>query len=453
MMNIKVSIVMPSYNVIHYIEECLESVVNQSLKDIEIICVDAFSNDGTREVIQKYAKEDRRIILVDDDKKSCGYSYNKGIALAKGQYIGFVETDDYIRPDMFEILYKQALENQLDYVKANHIPFINIDEYQRYFKEERIFGVPELKHLYGKIINPSEHPEILWPDHCMWNGIYDINFLKKNKVKLNESKGASYQDHGFQWQTMCSAKRALYLDEGLYYYRKDNENASMKNPQGMIKDFDEFVFVKKYLEHNPAILREHWWVYYQKLLGTIRNWSCNLLIDNETLPEEFNEVYEQYRSELKKGYENGYLDPVKIGFGQYEELHMLLKSKEFYLSYLYQSIQVRISYQKHVAEKLRNKKNIVIIGAGDYGRKLFVTLKKYQLDNICSFADNDSTKYNTKMFGKMIMSVENAVQQYPDADFVIANALYYMDIMRQLVNIGITPDRISYYKITDMELF
>lgn len=452
-MDIKVSIIMPSYNVVRYIEECMDSVVNQSLKEIEIICVDAFSTDGTREIIKNYAEKDNRITLLDDDKKSCGYSYNKGIASAKGEYIGFVETDDYVRSDMFEILYDLASKDHLDYAKANHIPFINIDEKQRYFKEERIFGIPGLNHLYSSMIDPSEHPEILWPDHCMWNGIYDATFLKKNKIRLNGSKGASYQDHGFQWQTMCSAKRAVYLDEGLYFYRQDNENASMKDSKGMIRDHAEFMFVKKYLENNPTTLREHWWVFYQKLFDSLRRWSCNLLRDHKTLPEEFNDVYEQYRQELKKGVENGYLDPIKIGFKRYEELHMLMRSRDFYLSYLYQNVQERMVYQKNIAKKLRNEKQIVIVGAGDYGKKLFVMLNKYRSSIICAFADNDPEKHGTFLFKKEILSVENAARRYTDANFVIANEIYYMDIMRQLVKIGVAPDQISYYKITGMELF
>ena len=149
--------------------------------------------------------------------------------------------------------------------------------------------------------------------------------------------------------------------------------------------------------------------------------------------------------------ENSYLDPIKIVFGQYEELQMLLKSKEFYLSYLYQSVQGRIGYQKNIADKLRDKNNIVIVGAGDYGKKLFALLKKHGVNSVCAFADNDPKKHNTDMFGKTVLSVENAVKQHEDANFVIANAVYYMEIMRQLVNGGVQPDQISYYKTTDLE--
>lgn len=448
----KVSVIMPSFQVVHYIRECLESVVSQTLKEIEIICVDADSTDGTREIIKEYAKRDNRIILVNDDQKSCGYSYNKGIALARGEYVGFVETDDYVRKDMFETLYNLAKKNQLDYVKGNHIPFISVDNEYRYFEEERIFSAPELRGLYGRIFNPLEYPEILWPDHCMWNGIYDRTFLKKSKIKLNETKGASYQDHGFQWQTMCSARRAMYIDEGLYYYRRDNESASMKNPKGMIKDFAEFIFVKEYLKANSLIKKGHWWVYYQKMLGSIRSWSSNLLVNCDVLPEAIDEIFDRYLDEFREGEAQGYFDPIKIGFDRFDELQMLLKSKELYISYLRAMVQSRISYQNRKIEELSNKNQIVIAGAGNFGKKLFVLLKKNKVETVCAFCDNDKEKQQTKLFGKSVLDVQKCIEQYGDAHFVIANAVYYMDIMRQLLQYGVEEKQISYYRITDMEL-
>lgn len=97
---------MPSYNVGIYIGECIESVVSQTLKDIEIICVDAGSTDGTLEILEEYAAKDERIRLLHSDMKSYGHQMNMGLASACGEYIGIVETDDFIAPDMYEELYR-----------------------------------------------------------------------------------------------------------------------------------------------------------------------------------------------------------------------------------------------------------------------------------------------------------------------------------------------------------
>ena len=104
----KISVIMPSLNVASYIEECIESVLNQDMRDIEIICIDAGSTDGTRELIQKYADNDKRIRIIDSEIRSYGHQINIGIREAKGEYISIVETDDYIAANILSYLYKQA---------------------------------------------------------------------------------------------------------------------------------------------------------------------------------------------------------------------------------------------------------------------------------------------------------------------------------------------------------
>ncbi|ELZ6270419.1 glycosyltransferase family 2 protein, partial [Campylobacter coli] len=94
--NPKVSVVVPSLNSIKYIHECIDSILNQTLKDIEIICVDAGSTDGTLEVLREYEKNDERLKVIVSDKKSYGYQINLGIKEAKGEYLGIVESDDCI---------------------------------------------------------------------------------------------------------------------------------------------------------------------------------------------------------------------------------------------------------------------------------------------------------------------------------------------------------------------
>ena len=114
----KVSVIMPCLNMEKYIRQCLNSVVCQTLKEIEIIIVDAGSKDGTLEILREYAREDARIQVLHSDKKSYGYQMNRGIAMASGEYIGIVETDDFIEPDMMAVLYGKAVETGADYVKA-----------------------------------------------------------------------------------------------------------------------------------------------------------------------------------------------------------------------------------------------------------------------------------------------------------------------------------------------
>ena len=118
--NIKVSIVVPIYNVEKYLSQCLESLVNQSLKDIEIICVNDGSTDESAKIIDDFAKRDNRIKVITKENTGYGNSMNQGFDAASGEYLGIVESDDYADRNMFETLYNIAKNNDLDVVKSSY---------------------------------------------------------------------------------------------------------------------------------------------------------------------------------------------------------------------------------------------------------------------------------------------------------------------------------------------
>ena len=116
--NVKASIIVPVYNAEQYLQECLDSILAQTLKDIEIIAIDDGSPDNCGKIIDEYAKKDKRLKAIH--QKNSGYTtaVNKGIQLAKGEYIGIIESDDWIEPNMYEVLYKNAKENNTDVTKG-----------------------------------------------------------------------------------------------------------------------------------------------------------------------------------------------------------------------------------------------------------------------------------------------------------------------------------------------
>ena len=119
----KVSIIVPTYNVEAYLVECMESITNQTLEDIEIICINDGSTDGSLAILKSYAEKDKRIVLVDKENGGYGIGMNIGMSLATGEYIGIVEPDDFVPVNMFGDLYKIAKENDLDFVKADFYRF------------------------------------------------------------------------------------------------------------------------------------------------------------------------------------------------------------------------------------------------------------------------------------------------------------------------------------------
>lgn len=253
--NPKVSVVVPSLNSIKYIHECIDSILNQTLKDIEIICVDAGSTDGTLEVLREYERNDKRLKVIVSDKKSYGYQMNLGIKEAKGEYLGIVESDDYIKEDMYQVLYFTIEKFQCDVVRGNILGFEEV-EGEKQFTELPISYIPE---LYFKLLNFKNDQRII---KDTWNmnqsGIYRLNFIKQNNIYFNETPGASYQDTGFWFQTSAFARSVYIHNEAYYCYRRDNPNSSCHSKEKVYCICEEYDFIrerfKDCIELNTIIL-------------------------------------------------------------------------------------------------------------------------------------------------------------------------------------------------------
>lgn len=127
-----VSVVVPVLNTREYVRECLESIKNQTLKEIEVLCVDGGSTDGTLEIVEEYMKKDRRFRLITDTKGSYGAQVNRGMELATGDYVAIAEPDDYVAEDMYQSLYQEAVQTGADIVRSDYCRFIG-DRDERFF--------------------------------------------------------------------------------------------------------------------------------------------------------------------------------------------------------------------------------------------------------------------------------------------------------------------------------
>ena len=182
MKKIKVSVIMPSLNVAPYIEECIRSVLYQSLKEIEIICIDAGSTDGTVEILKKYEKADQRMKIVNFGVKSYGAQVNYGILAAQGEYIAILETDDFIEAKMYETLYCAAEEHHADYAKADFKKFFVLKSGEYLYSTVNLFE-HEKTEFYGKLINPHSMDDLYKADYNIWKGIYKRDFLIQNHIR------------------------------------------------------------------------------------------------------------------------------------------------------------------------------------------------------------------------------------------------------------------------------
>ena len=242
----KVSVVVPVYNVEKYLPECLNSIMQQSLKEIEIIVVDDGSTDDSLSIIEDYAKKDSRIVVISKENRGYGHSMNRGFEKAQGEYIGIVESDDCARPEMFEKLYEQASLNNADIVRSNY--YTMADNGTKF----DLIDILNLAHApYYGVFNPQDYQDILRGSPAIWTGIYKRDFITKSDITFLESAGASYQDTGFMLKVLIAAERVVLMREAFLNYRIDNESSSVKSGAKVFCVSDEYASLEDFLFHYP----------------------------------------------------------------------------------------------------------------------------------------------------------------------------------------------------------
>ena len=315
----KVSIIVPTYNVENYLRECMDSIVGQTLKDIEIICINDGSTDGSLEILKNYAAKDPRIVIVDKKNEGYGVGMNIGLERASGEYIGIVEPDDFVPANMYEDLYNVAKKNNLDFVKADFYRFKrssngNMDlVYNHLSKNEEDYNV---------VFNPSTDPKTLLYIMNTWSGIYRRAFLEEYHIRHNETPGASFQDNGFFWQTFIYAKRAMIINKPYYMNRRDNPNSSVHNPDKVYCMNKEYDFIREILMQDKKIWNRFKYIYWVKKLS-------NYLATVKRIGEEYKREYIRAISkEFCRAEELGELKKDVFTEEQWKKLQFLMRDPE-----------------------------------------------------------------------------------------------------------------------------
>ena len=241
----KISVIVPIYGVEKYLKEAVDSLLNQTMNDLEIILLDDGGKDACPQIIDEYAQKDNRIIAIHKQNGGYGQTMNVGLDRATGEYIAILEPDDYIESKMYEDLYKIAKKFDSDIVKSCFYDNLQAKEEQRILKtkwdddkipQNRSFKITEC----GLFL--QYHPSI-------WSCIYKKEFLDKHNIKFIEAPGAGWTDNPFQVQTMCLAERINYTPNAYYYWRRLNKDESddLKDYTIPFKRTDE---IHKWLEEN-----------------------------------------------------------------------------------------------------------------------------------------------------------------------------------------------------------
>lgn len=213
---------MPIYNAGKYLDKALNSVIDQSLRDIEIIAINDGSTDNSLKIIRKFASSDKRIKIINKANSGYGDSMNRGLTKATGQYIAILEPDDWIESNMYSDLYTMAKINKSDVAKANC------------WKYHEKTNKNEVWHLVhddeaNETISPIDDQFIFSRPPSIWSAIYRRQFLMDNNIKFLTTPGASYQDTAFNFKVWATTKRATFTNKPYLHYRVDNASSSINN--------------------------------------------------------------------------------------------------------------------------------------------------------------------------------------------------------------------------------
>ena len=232
----KVSIIVPVYGVEKYIYKCLDSLVKQSLKEIEVIVVNDGTKDNSQKIIDKYVKKyPDKIKSFIKENGGQGSARNYGLEKASGEYIGYVDSDDFVEKDMYKKLYNKAKENNYDIVVCGNY---NVSEdYQN-------------KNIDAFINNYNTDLEnIFFGKMAVWNKIYKRDILIKNKLEFKEK--VWYEDLAFTLKAIMNSNTFAFIDEPLYdYLIREGSTMNNSNVQRNLEILDAFNDILSYIQHN-----------------------------------------------------------------------------------------------------------------------------------------------------------------------------------------------------------
>ncbi len=403
----KVSVVIPVYNVENYVKECLDSVKNQTLQELEIICVDDGSTDGSGAILDQYAKEDARFHVIHKKNEGYGKAMNTGMEAVTSPYVGIVESDDWVSLTMYEELYQVMEETKADVVKADFYEFyqgingITIETYRALVEGEE-------KELYQTPFSLKQYPKALYARKYTWSGLYRTEFLKEGQILHNETPGASYQDNGFWFQTMVKAKKISFVNQAFYHYRVDNMNSSIHSKGKVFAVCDEFDFIRKKLEEMGEEGAPYYkWMFYFRITDCIGN------IDR---------VAEEYRLMLAERSREDFLAALYAGEVDAEIYLEPWKTKIF---------EVLASPREYVRKVTEDKEKLfkavegfsqmVIYGAGIVGKHVVEKLGGARIGTRVKYiAVSDPNSNQSHIYGVPVVAIEELVPYREEVLVVLA---------------------------------
>lgn len=292
-----ISVIIPVYNVENYLHVCLNSVLRQTYENFEIICIDDASTDSSLEILEYFTQKDSRIkILKNEVNRGPGFSRNRGLEVAQGKYISFLDGDDWLSPNAFEILINKAEEDDLDLLMFKNIVYY--DEPQDFGFEE-YYDMEFMNKFENKVFNhfDLDKTKLFVMSNAPWNKFYLKSFLDENDIRF-PNENLIHEDNPFFYNVITSAKRVSIINKYLHNRRRRNGSIMTLNNERL---FDNIEISYKILD---VLLEKELYEHYKKevltyIFSLIFRGKYNQ-IEGEFKEEFFKSVQEAYKVYVKK---------------------------------------------------------------------------------------------------------------------------------------------------------
>ncbi len=348
---IKVSVIMPVYNAMNYLEETLNYVLNQTLKEIELICVDDGSTDGSSEILEKYAKSDERVMVIQQKNQYAGVARNNGFTKAKGKYVIFWDADDIFHDDALEKLYLKAEEDEAEITvcAANKYDELN-DEIvltNTYLVKDRLpEQIPFSKDAIGKYI-------FNFAGNVPWNKLYLKEFVDKHELQFEARRQAN--DTYFVMMSFSYAQRISVVEETLIDYRVRTgvsiTDGTSKEPLCAMESFEE---VLKELKKQGLFCGELRKSFINKAMTGFMH-----VLTIQSSFEGYKKVYNYLKNEGISHFEIDRLNEDEYyNLGIYENYKRIMQvSAEEFLAYMFKYLSEEMKTKNSRIRSLRERRD------------------------------------------------------------------------------------------------
>lgn len=295
-----VSVIVPIYNVERYLDQCLDSIEAQTHRNIEVLCINDGSTDGSPDIIRAHAERDPRVRLVDKENGGYGQGCNMGLDLARGEWVSIIEPDDWVEPGMYEdmLAFASSFDEVVDIVKTPWTDICDWDDPKR--QRPRPSTMTGAVKTSKRPFTIAEETTLIEMHPSIWSAIYRRGFLEERGIRFPEYPGAGWADNPFLIETMCQASAIVYLDRPYYNYRCDlpGSTRNHKSDEAVTRPFDRWVDMMRIIERlgitDERILKAHYLRGFNYTFGAIYDDGW----DNPLVKEGARRVFSMMRPEL-----------------------------------------------------------------------------------------------------------------------------------------------------------